>query len=188
MNRGRLVKEGKTEEIVKDYLATGAKLATGELVEREDRVGKGKAIVTGVQLLDSNGDPLREAVSGSDVTIRVTYHVKDRGRLAKCVLCLAFYKDLDCFFGLSTSLSSKEELQIEGDGYVDFHVPSWPLAGGRYRIDTYLEGGSEIQDQVDDASQFDTIDGDFFGTGRVCHDDHWRKFVLVPHSWRHRGM
>jgi lipopolysaccharide transport system ATP-binding protein len=184
MNRGRLVKEGKTDDIVSDYLATGAELATGELAEREDRAGKGKAIVTGVQLLDSSGDPLREAVSGSDVTIRVAYHVKDGGRLAKCVLCLAFYKDLDCFFGLSTALSSKEELQIVGDGYVDFRVPSWPLAGGRYRIDTYLEGGSDLQDQVDDASQFITVDGDFFGTGKVCHDDHWRKFVLVPHSWK----
>lgn len=188
MNRGRLVKEGKTDDIVSDYLATGAELATGELAEREDRAGKGRAIVTGIQLLDSSGDPLREAVSGSDVTIRVTYHVKDGGRLAKGVLCLAFYKDLDCYFGLSTALSSKEELQFEGDGYVEFNVPSWPLAGGRYRIDTYLEGGSDIQDQVDDASQFDTVDGDFFGTGKVCHDDHWRKFVLVPHSWKQAGI
>jgi lipopolysaccharide transport system ATP-binding protein len=185
MDRGRLVKEGKTEDIVAHYLATGEQLATGELSAREDRAGKGLAIMTGIHLLDSNGSPLREAVSGSDVTIRVSYHVKDGGRLAKSVLCLAFYKDVECFFGLSTALSSKQELQIEGDGHVDFIVPSWPLTGGRYRIDAYLENGSDMQDLVHDAGFIDTVDGDFFGTGKICHDDHWRSFVLVPHSWRH---
>jgi lipopolysaccharide transport system ATP-binding protein len=188
MDRGRLVKEGKTDDIVADYLATGAELASGDLAERTDRVGKGHAIVTGIHLIDSNGDPLREAVSGSDVTIRVSYHVRNSDKLRKCVLCLAFYKNLECYFGLSTALSSKEELQIEGDGHVDFRISSWPLAGGRYRVDAYLESGSDMQDLVNDASYLDTVDGDFFGTGKVCHDDYWRNFVLVPHSWRHRSV
>jgi lipopolysaccharide transport system ATP-binding protein len=187
MDRGRLVKEGKTEEIVADYLATGAELANGDLAERSDRVGKGHATVTGIRLLDSNGEPLREAVSGSDLTVRVDYHVKDGMRLRKCILCLAFYKELECYFGLSTALASKEELQIEGEGFVDFRIPSWPLAGGRYRVDAYLESGSDMQDLVHDAVSLDTVDGDFFGTGKVCHDDYWRNFVLVPHSWRQDG-
>jgi lipopolysaccharide transport system ATP-binding protein len=187
MDRGQLLKEGKTDDIVADYLATGVELANGDLAERTDRVGKGHAIVTGIQMIDSNGNPLREAVSGSDVTIRVSYHVKKGDELRKCVLCLAFYKNLECYFGLSTALSSKEELQIEGDGYVDFRISSWPLAGGRYRVDAYLESGSDMQDLVNDATYLDTVDGDFFGTGKVCHDDYWRNFVLVPHSWRHRS-
>jgi lipopolysaccharide transport system ATP-binding protein len=183
MDSGRIVNEGKTDMIVADYLAAGDELANCDLAERKDRVGKGMATVTGIELLDSKRNPLREAVSGSDVILRVSYSVNTSGRLGKCVLCLGFYKDLECYFGLSTALVSKDDLQLEGNGSVDFRIPAWPLAGGRYRVDVYLESGSDMQDLVHDAGYIDTADGDFFGTGKVCHDDYWRNFVLVPHSW-----
>jgi hypothetical protein len=114
----------------------------------------------------------------------VSYAVAGGQTLGKCVVCLAFYKDLECYFGLSTALVSKDEIQISGQGSIDFLVPAWPLCGGRYRVDVYMETGSDMQDLVNDAAYIDTADGDFFGTGKVCHDDYWRNFVLVPHSWR----
>lgn len=184
LDRGRLVKEGKTEEIVADYMAAGAELANADLAERTDRVGKGHAKITGIQMLDGAGEPIREAASGSDVILRVSYAVAGGETLGKCVVCLAFYKDLECYFGLSTALVSKDEIQIAGQGSIDFRVPAWPLSGGRYRVDVYMETGSDMQDLVNDAAYIDTADGDFFGTGKVCHDDYWRNFVLVPHSWR----
>ena len=184
MDKGRMVKEGKTEEIVSDYLAAGAKLAAVDLADRPDRVGKGAAKITSIEMLDANGNPLREAVSGNEVILRTSYKVDGNVSLSKCILCVAFYKDLECYFGLSTALSSRQELQIQGEGYVDFVVPAWPLSGGRYRVDVYLESGSDMQDLVFDAGYIETTDGDFYGTGKVCHDDYWRNFVLVPHSWR----
>jgi lipopolysaccharide transport system ATP-binding protein len=187
MDQGRLVKEGKTDEIVSNYLSAGASLACNDLSERPDREGKGIARITSIEMLDSDGNPLREAVSGSHVIIRVSYKVHGADSLGKCVLCLAFYKDLECYFGLSTALSSREELQIQGEGHIDFEITAWPLTGGKYRIDVYLEGGPDVQDSVQDATYIDTIDGDFYGSGKVCHDDHWRNFVLVPHTWRHVG-
>jgi lipopolysaccharide transport system ATP-binding protein len=187
MNRGKLVKEGKTDDIVSHYLATGAELAMGDLAERTDREGKGRIIVTGIEMLDPDGIPIREVASGSEVKIRVMYHVKEPGTHRKGLICMTFYKDLENYFGLSTGLSSKEELVIKGDGYVDFHIRSWPLAGGRSRFDVYLESNAEMQDAVSDAGQIDTVDGDFFGSGKICHDDYWRNYVLVPHTWTQKS-
>jgi lipopolysaccharide transport system ATP-binding protein len=187
MNRGRLVKDGKTDDIVADYLATGAELADCDLVERTDRQGKGKAIITGVEMLDPGGKPMREAISGNDVTLRVSYSVKSPTPLRNSLICLTFYKDLECYFGLSTRMASNEELVIEGEGHVDFRVPAWPLAGGRSRFDVYLESGLEVQDVVSDAGHIYTVDGDFFGSGMTCHDDFWRNYVLVPHMWTHQS-
>jgi hypothetical protein len=159
----------------------------GDLAERTDREGKGRIIVTGIEMLDPGGIPIHEVVSGSEVRIRVLYHVREPGPHRKGLICMTFYKDLENYFGLSTGLSSKEELLINGDGYVDFHIRSWPLAGGRSRFDVYLECNSEMQDLVSDAGYIDTVDGDFFGSGKVCHDDYWRNYVLVPHTWSQKS-
>lgn len=187
MNRGKLVKEGPTDEIVADYLATGAELADCDLAERTDRTGKGKAIITGVEMLDSSGTPIREAMSGGDVTLRVSYRVKTPTPLRNSLICMTLYKDLECYFGLSTRLASNEELIIEGEGHVDFRIPSWPLAGGKSRFDVYLESAGETQDVVSDAGHIYTVDGDFYGSGMTCHDDFWRNYVLVPHVWTHQS-
>ena len=186
MDQGRLIMEGKTEQIVAEYLSKGTQLATTDLAVRADRAGKGDARITRIDMLDFSGKPLYEAASGSEIRIRVSYTVNGNHILGKCILCVSFYKELECYFGLSTALSSRQELQIRGEGHVDFIVPSWPLTGGRYRADVYLESGSEMQDLVFDAAYLDTIDGDFYGSGKVCHGEHWRNFVLVPHHW-HQG-
>jgi len=185
MDQGRMVKEGETKHIVAEYLAKGNQLANTDLAARTDRVGKGAARITAIEMLDDAGNPLREAASGNETILRISYKVDGEQTLGKCIICLTFYKDLECYFGLSTALSSGNELQIQGEGHVDFVVPAWPLAGGRYRADVYLESGSDMQDLVFDAAYIDTTDGDFYGTGKVCHSDHWRNFVLVPHHWRH---
>ncbi len=184
MDQGRLIKEGRTKQIVAEYLSTGSQLATTDLAARTDRAGKGVARITRLEMLDASGKPLPEAASGSEVRLRVCYEVNGGATLGKCILCVTFYKELECYFGLSTALSSRQELQIHGEGHVDFIVPAWPLAGGRYRTDVYLESGSEMQDLVFDAAYLDTTDGDFYGTGKVCHSEYWRNFVLVPHYWR----
>lgn len=184
LDRGRLVKEGATDEIVAAYMAAGVELAGTPLHERSDRSGKGEARVTGVAILDRDGQPLQEVYSGSDVVIRVSYSVAAGKTLRDSLICIDVSKEMKWFFGLSTALVSKRELQLTGEGHVDFLVPNWPLSGGTYHLGTYLESGGEAQDVVHDAVVVETGDGDFYGTGRLCHDG-WRgEYVLVPHSWK----
>lgn len=184
LDRGRLVKEGGTEDVINTYMAAGAELASGAIADRTDRAGKGLARVTGIEVLDGDGNPIMEAVSGNEVTLRVSYSVADGKVLGGGIVCLAVEKDLENYFGLSTALVSKDELRLSGDGSIDFLVPAWPLSGGLYRMNVYVECGGEVQDHVDDAAFIQTIDGDYYGTGKVCPSEYWRKFVLVPHSWR----
>ena len=185
MDRGRLIEDGKTNDIVATYLSMGQDLSAGEISERTDRIGKGQGRVTGIEMLDTAGNPITEAVTGHDVILRISYSVEAGRTLTNGLLVVDISKQFKHFLGLSTAVSSRNELSLSGDGSIDFLVPSWPLLGGRYEVSTYLESGSEVQDSIDDAVIIDTIDGDFFGTGRACHDG-WRKdYVLVPHSWKH---
>lgn len=184
LDRGRLVKDGGTDEVIDAYMAAGVEMANTPLTERMDRSGKGDVRVTGVSVLDRNGMPLQEVCSGSDVVIRVSYAVASGKVLRDGLICIDVCRQMKWFFGLSTALVSKQELQFTGEGHVDFLVPNWPLTGGDYHLGIYVESGGEAQDEVNDAAVVETTDGDFYGTGRVCHDG-WRgEYVLVPHSWR----
>jgi lipopolysaccharide transport system ATP-binding protein len=185
MHHGRIVNDGETRHIIAEYLANGHVLAKCDLANRKDRQGYGEAIVTSIRMFNSNGREIHEAASGSEVIIRVSYQVKSSLILRNCTLCLTFYKELECYFGLSTALTSREELQIAGHGQIDFVIPSWPLTGGSYRVDSYLSSCSQVQDLVSDAVYLQTVDGDFYGTGRICHSSHWRNFVMIPHHWQH---
>ena len=183
MDRGQLQKDGKTSDVIAAYLAKAHDLASGDLTARTDRAGKGLARVTGVDLLDSSGNPLVEAVSGHEVMLRVSYSVKPGQTLKGGLLVLDLSSDLKSFVGLSTALASKRELQLSGDGHIDFLIPKWPLLGGRYSLSAYLEAEGEAQDVIDDAAIVDTVDGDFFGSGKSHHKGWHGEYVLVPHSW-----
>lgn len=183
MDRGRLVQDGKTADIIATYMAAGLELASGDISTRKDRSGKGRVRVTGVDMLDRQEQSVVEAVSGGDVILRVSYAVANGESLRGCLLVLDLRMDLKCFIGLSTGLASKNELHLVGEGHIDILVPNWPLMGGRYSLSVYLEAEGEAQDVIDDAAIIDTVDGDFFGTGKTLHSGWHGEYVLVAHSW-----
>jgi lipopolysaccharide transport system ATP-binding protein len=187
MDRGTLIRDGKTPEVISAYLAKGQELAAGSLDQRTDREGKGRATVTGVEMLDADGNPIMEAVSGSEVVLRISYAVKGGETLTKCLMTVDLGSNLRWFFGLSTRLSSRHQLDLSGDGHIDFLVPSWPLLAGQYGLSVYLESNGEVQDVIEDAALIETVDGDFFGTGSPHHASWYGHYVLVPHSWRQQG-
>jgi hypothetical protein len=39
-----------------------------------------------------------------------------------------------------------------------------------------------MEDYIQDAVSIDVIDGDFHGSGKLCHEG-WENLVLVDHSW-----
>ena len=184
MDRGRLVMDGPTDEVVAAYLSKGREMATVDVSQRTDRFGRGRARFTGFELLDGAGEPIAEAITGKEVIIRVSYEVKAGVTLRSCILVLDVSREPQSFLGLSTDLSSRTELQLRGRGSIDFLIPNWPLLGGCYRIAAHLESEAQVEDNLSDACAITTSDGDFFGTGKVCHDGWRENYLLVEHSWR----
>lgn len=184
MAGGRLVMAGNTDEVIASYAARSTDLASSKLSTRTDRSGRGRVRLTGIELMDSEGNLIAEAMSGRDLTIRVSYSVAEGQSLGRCILLVDIESDHKSFFGLSTALASNKELRLSGNGSVDFRVPEWPLLGGCHQLHLYLEGDGEVQDVIKWARSVDTVDGDFFGTGKASHEGWRENVVLVPHSWR----
>lgn len=183
MDRGELIQQGETAEIVNAYMSNGTKLAAGGLKGRLDRTGKGDIRITSIELRDAIGNPIQEAIAGHDVTISLEYLVKDNMILGNCIVCIEICKDLKKYIALSSALVDRKKLSLSGCGRIDFTVPEWPLSGGRYHVNIYVESDQIMQDFLDDASIIDVIDGDYYGTGKLHHDGWQGATVLVKHSW-----
>lgn len=183
MDKGQLIFEGKTEEVVNVYLAKGKKLANSELFKRQDREGQGVVRFTSVDLCDESGKIINEAISGKNVIISLKYTVSNGYLLKDCVFCVEICKGLKEYFSLSTELVNCKKLQICGDGQVDFFVPNWPLSAGMYYTNIYVEGSNIVQDYLNNASLINVINGDFFKIGKIMHNSREGAAVLVSHSW-----
>jgi lipopolysaccharide transport system ATP-binding protein len=183
MDRGRLMQEGPTDEIVSAYMARGASLAAGGLEHREDRVGKGDVRVTQVNLRDKEGNIIQEAISGNDVVMSFSYSVREGLVLGDCLFCVEVCKDLQEYFSLSSAMVDPRKIRLSGEGRIDFLVPDWPLSRGTYHVNLYVESDHVVQDHLNDAAVIEVIDGDFYGTGKVLHAGARTGSVLVKHSW-----
>lgn len=184
MDKGRLVMQGGTEDVVNSYMMKGAALANEGLIDREDRAGKGDVRITSIDLRDESGNIIAEAISGHNVTLSLAYSVKDGHVINDCVFCVEVCKDLKKYFSLSSALVDRRNLRLSGDGRIDFMVPNWPLMAGRYHINFYVGTSREMQDFLNDASVIEVSDGDFYGTGKLHHEGWEGVSVLVQHSWK----
>ncbi len=188
MDHGRLMMEGPTDQIVDAYMSKGAELANSGLSGRKDRAGKGDLRITSIDLRDESGGTVIEAIAGSHVVLSMAYSVKPGANLTNCIVCVEICKDLKKFFALSSALVDKTKLDLTGDGRIDFHIPEWPLSGGRYHLNIYVESERVMQDYLNDAAIIDVIDGDFYGTGKLHHEGWQGATTLVRHSWElHRS-
>lgn len=183
MDSGRLVLQGHTDEIVNAYMTKGSTLAMEDAGSRNDRSGKGDVIITAIDLRDPSGNILREAISGNDVVLSLSYSVKDNMVLGDCIFCVDVSMGQKCCFALSSALTDTKKLQLRGQGRIAFLIPNCPLAGGTYHVTTYVQADHVVQDHLEDASVIEVIDGDFYRTGKLLHAGWQRDVVLVNHSW-----
>ena len=183
MDKGRLIMQGATDDIVNSYMSKGAELANDGLVDREDRSGKGEVRITSIELRDEQGAVITEAISGNNTILSLGYEVKDGIELGDCVVCVEICKDLKKYFSLSSALVDTRPLRMSGKGRLDFRIPDWPLMGGKYHVNFFVGSKEGVQDYLNDASVIHVIDGDYYGTGKLHHEGWQGVSVLVRHSW-----
>ena len=185
MDRGYLVEQGETTNIIKKYIENRSVLAEGGLCSRVDRSGHGDARITSIEMCDAFGRTINETMSGKDTVISLSYTVKDGICLNDCVFCVEICKDFKKYFSLSTALVDRKSINIKGNGKIEFMVPDWPLMGGRYTINVFVGSRDTIQDYLNDACAISVIDGDYYGTGKLHHEGWHGVSVLVKYSWKH---
>jgi lipopolysaccharide transport system ATP-binding protein len=180
---GQKVTDGPVEQVVQHYLADMSERARISAAERTDRGGTGEVVTTNIEVLDPEARPLKEAISGQAVKLRLHYRCKDGGSFRNCLAVLVVRFNDQVVFTLSTSVARREPLSLRGEGFIDFEIEELPLAGGTYTVGALIQLEDRAADVLFGAIEMEVIDGDFFGTGRVRPTPGWSDpGALVRHS------
>lgn len=131
LEQGQLVETGRPEDIVDRYLdeAHGAETT----VDGGRRWGTGEALVSGVQILDRRGEPTTLMHTGEPITIRIGYHAASP--LANPIFGLTLWtREGTEVWSQHTRDAELHVDKIEGNGFVDFTVPSLMLLPGAFDL------------------------------------------------------
>ena len=181
---GQVVNTGDCDSVIEHYLSSVSAKAATSLSDRTDRSGAGEIRITGLELLNSKEEQVNHPQSGKELIIRMHYTCFADKEFRNAKFSAVILKGEIPFIMLWTDLVDRRQLNLSGNGYIDFIIPRLPLSKGTYHITTFLEAGKDIQDQVPAAAEMHVIDGDFFGTGRLYPPGWAGRNVLVDHSWR----
>ncbi|MBA3943694.1 MAG: ABC transporter ATP-binding protein [Herpetosiphonaceae bacterium] len=97
------------------------------------RWGSREAELTAVEFLDGQGEPLVAATTGQSLTIRMHYLAHER--VTTPVFGLALYHRSGFHInGPNSRFAGLPIPQIEGRGFVDYHIPVLPLLDGDYLL------------------------------------------------------
>lgn len=185
LKQGQVLVDGPTDEVISEYLAEGARSSEIPLYERTDRVGEGQARLMHVEMLDELGRSTDHPASGHAMRIRVHYRWEEDSDPPQAELIIQVKRDETLQFLLANSMCMGEPVQLKREGYIDMVVPGIPLASGLYSLEVVLgsPGQGTTFDAVGNAMFFDVVDGDYFGSGKVRPNAHWKNpGVLVPHK------
>ncbi|MEK6803193.1 MAG: ABC transporter ATP-binding protein [Nitrospirota bacterium] len=184
LEKGRVAKIGNTHEVVEGYADAIRGLAGTEIEARHDREGLGEILLTRIDVMDSDKHSVAAAITGRDVVLRMYYRCAKGKEFSNCRVSISVNgRKAQDLFVLSTDIVDPKPLTLRGEGYVDFILPELPLTGGAYFFQSYIESNGHAQDWIKNVAPFSVLDGDYYGTGKLCPPGWEANGVLVRYRW-----
>jgi lipopolysaccharide transport system ATP-binding protein len=186
LEKGTIVQEGATHDVVDSFLALITTTAEQSLSERTDRHGSGRLRLTDVALRGSRLSGSENVQSGEDFSVAVGYAAADPGRLSHVNVSVGIYTSTgQCVSVFNNEMAGAEFPDIPRKGVIVCEVNRLPLTPGQYFVNLYCEVNGVLADWVQNAATLTVDPGDFFGTGRLPPASHGG--VLLPQHWSIQG-
>jgi len=185
LRNGQLVENGEVDNVISTYLADGHRSAEIAADDRTDRLGNGRMRITHIQMVNAAGEVTTSPASGGDVKIQLFYRSEGDNPPAEVEAMLVCKYQDSLQFLLSSALAHGEPIPVHRQGVIEFVLPNLPLASGLFEVEAALisPGHKETFDGLSNVLTFDVVDGDFFGSGKVRPNEHWKHVgVLIPHD------
>lgn len=178
LERGAIVSEGKTSEVVSDYLSSAKSLSNTSLEERVDRNNDGSIKMISVEITTPEGGQVIRSTS----RLKITIGYKADGPVRNARFLVGLYDvgntgivafDSDVTGGLPSTLPA--------EGAVTCITEPLKVTAGRCYVNLAVSRGGGIADHVQRAAFFDVEHDDADGGGNVPGRD-WA-MCLRDHSW-----
>lgn len=179
---GKLLVEGKTKDVIEEYLNYNSEFEIIPLFNRVDRIGDQSIVFQNIVFLNGSTKEVSSVSSGDKVTFRVKYKKTVNDKLENCRMSLAIIKEERPYVVLSSELIIYNNIRISKSGYIDFTIDKCPLSKGNYSITLFIENNGIILDWIENAALLYVEDGNFYGTGKSYPTGWAGKTVLINHS------
>ncbi len=183
MKNGREAMNDLTDIVVNEYLRENDSREIKSIENIVDRKGDGKIKFNKINYFDASGNEILSIKSGDKSVIRLHYtSLNKESHFANCRISIAVKLGLQSLIILSSELTSKNNITLNSEGYLDFIIEKVPLSVGLYDLTLFLESSGTIHDWFTVSNYLEVVDGNYYGTG-VNYPAGWQgKTVLVEHS------
>jgi lipopolysaccharide transport system ATP-binding protein len=182
LSRGTKIAEGRTEDVINEYIATARREAgTVSLAERADRGGTGSMRFVELSLAGPDG-PIDTPRTGDDFDVVLRFETSHDRPLRHLQFGVSITTAMGgLMLNLQSDAAGATFDELPASGEIRCHIPRCPLPAGRYAINVLAASRGDVVDWVQRAAELTVIEGDFFGSGRAPSQAH--QAVLVDHQW-----
>ena len=184
LRNGKLVEDGKSTEVIRSYLGSMASAPEDIYsLSNPDRTNSGEFRFLSGCILDLDGHPTENVISGQPIAVQFTYEA-DRD-LDDLGIGFTIFDEADiAVTHINTSLQGASFRSTGRAGTVTCSIPRNPFALGNYSIAVAAHSNGQGIDLIPGAISFGITDSVFFKTLRV--PDRAYSTVYVDHEWAHR--
>jgi lipopolysaccharide transport system ATP-binding protein len=186
LQNGQTAGMGDTTEVIQQYRRSVATDDETSLIDRSDRTGTGKLRFATIQCTSLEGDHetgTPPACGGPARFILRLQGASDQ-TARNVVVGIAI---TDSYGNLISSLVNRHQglefPSVDARATIQCDVHSLPLTPGAYGINLVLISDRNIVDKIDRAGQFQVVDNDVFGTGRLP-DARKHGSLVLSSRWR----
>lgn len=179
LDKGKIVAQGDTDEVVSRYLKTNLKKAQTSLIKRKDRLGNGKARFTKVWLEDTKGKKIKSANNTEDFTI--VFQIRSSQHLKNTIVSFSIIDPRGQRLAINPSDLYKKTFNLKPGVNVITCGINLPLLQGKYTIGIHLSSGPQTIDSISDALILDLRENNFFGTNRSLKEQ--KPPLLIKSDW-----
>ena len=178
---------GDIKNAINQYVQDVRTVVAVNLAERPDRQGSQWLKFTNVEFFDTEGNKLRQVISGQDILMRF-YYVSDR-MMRNATINVAFNVRSSQGY-LLTNLNSidvgKSSMDLYKRGFFQCEWPRFNLRSGSYDCALFCAVNGDIVDWLQSAFTIHVEDGDFFNTGSIINRE--QGDILCPYDWESYSM
>jgi lipopolysaccharide transport system ATP-binding protein len=183
LDEGKVSFAGAIQDAIYNYISNVQIEARTDLAERKDRIGSQWLKFTKVAFYDSEGNELRQVMSGQDVYIRLYYQSERQKRNASVLVAFNVRNSQGYLLANLNSVDTgQHNLEIYHKGYFECRWPKFNLRSGIYNCTLFCSVDGEIVDWIRNAFTIDVEDGNYYGTGKLIERQQGE--ILIDHSWR----
>ncbi|MBD2165768.1 ABC transporter ATP-binding protein [Calothrix membranacea FACHB-236] len=166
-NKGNLLEDSSSQEVISRYLSSLQKRAWIPLHEREDRTGDGRLRFTKIWLENALGEPVSKAVLGQTIVFCLACEIMES---LENVFVAFDIRDLfdDSLTNCNTEDTASNFAYLEpGKRVFRCQLSHFPIRAGLYSCNIYCSDSQGICDFLCSAYRLEVEDGDFYGTGSL---------------------